>query len=145
MNKKISVIFVEIHHLVITIIYENCKNKTIVAVNEPAGASRQKHAAVRRLQIAYCECNYPLHPCQYAQKRAPTVVDALFSLNQRLPILPGRFQPSTFGVYGLNCCVRHGNRWIPVAIVTELCCRARALTTTWKSIYSVLTFLTRTS
>jgi hypothetical protein len=65
--------------------------------------------------------------------------------NQRLPILPGRFQPSTFGVYGLNCCVRHGNRWIPVAIVTELCCRARALTTTWKSIYSVLTFLTRTS
>ena len=101
-------------------------------------ASCQKHIAVRR--------PYTLLPTiQYAQKRAPTIVDALFSLNQRLPILPGRFQPSTFGVYGLNCCVRHGNRWIPVAIVTELCCRARALTTTWKSIYSVLTFLTRTS
>ena len=41
--------------------------------------------------------------------------------NQRLPILPGRFHPSTFGVCGLNCCVRHGNRWIPAAIATELC------------------------
>ncbi|MBS5582998.1 MAG: hypothetical protein KHX20_10560, partial [Megasphaera sp.] len=58
MNKKISVIFVEIHHLVITIIYENCKNKTIVAVNEPSGASRQKHAAVRRLQIANATIHY---------------------------------------------------------------------------------------
>lgn len=39
--------------------------------------------------------------------------------NQRLPILPGRFHPSTFGVCGLNCCVRHGNRWFPAAIATE--------------------------
>ena len=39
--------------------------------------------------------------------------------NQRLPILPGRFHPSTFGVCGLNYCVRHGNRWIPAAIATE--------------------------
>ena len=41
--------------------------------------------------------------------------------NQRLPILPGGLPPSTFGVCGLNCCVRHGNRWIPAAIATELC------------------------
>ena len=41
------------------------------------------------------------------------------SLNQRLPILPGGLPPSTFGVCGLNCCVRHGNRWIPAAIATE--------------------------
>ena len=40
--------------------------------------------------------------------------------NQRLPILPGGLPPSTFGVCGLNCCVRHGNRWIPAAIATEL-------------------------
>jgi len=26
--------------------------------------------------------------------------------NQQLSILPGRFQPSTFDVYGLNYCVR---------------------------------------
>ena len=31
-----------------------------------------------------------------------------FFLNQRLPSLPGGLPPSTFGVYGLNCCVRHG-------------------------------------
>ncbi|KAF1855301.1 hypothetical protein Lal_00008410, partial [Lupinus albus] len=37
----------------------------------------------------------------------------------RLPILPGRFQPSTFGVYGLNYRVRDGNGWIPIAIATE--------------------------
>ena len=46
----------------------------------------------------------------------------LFYKNQRLPILPGGLPPSTFGVCGLNCCVRHGNRWIPAAIATELSC-----------------------
>ena len=46
----------------------------------------------------------------------------LFYKNQRLPILPGGLPPSTFGVCGLNCCVRHGNRWIPAAIATELGC-----------------------
>ena len=39
--------------------------------------------------------------------------------NQRLPSLPGGLPPSAFGVCGLNCCVRHGNRWIPAAIATE--------------------------
>ena len=37
---------------------------------------------------------------------------------RRRPILPGRFQPSTFGAEGLNFCVRHGNRWNPFAIIT---------------------------
>ena len=37
---------------------------------------------------------------------------------QRRPILPGRFQPSTFSVLRLNFCVRDGNRWDPQAIVT---------------------------
>ena len=39
-------------------------------------------------------------------------------LNRRLPNLPGRFQPSTFGVWGLNCRVRDGNGWNPPAIAT---------------------------
>ena len=33
-------------------------------------------------------------------------------------ILPGRFQPSTFDAWELNCCVRDGNRWGLPAIVT---------------------------
>ena len=37
-----------------------------------------------------------------------------FFINQR-----GRLQPSTFGVYELNYCVRDGNRWILIAIATE--------------------------
>ena len=40
--------------------------------------------------------------------------------NWQLSILPGRFQPSTFDVYGLNYCVRYGNRWNPIAIATRL-------------------------
>ena len=36
----------------------------------------------------------------------------------QLPILPGRFQPSTFGTDGLNFYVRHGYRCIPIVIVT---------------------------
>ena len=43
----------------------------------------------------------------------------LFDYRQR-PILPGRFQPSTFGAKRLNFCVRNGNRWIPLAIVTGM-------------------------
>ena len=56
--------------------------------------------------------------CIRKQKETPYGVSFSF-LNQRLPILPGRFQPSTFGVYELNYCVRDGNRWFLVAIVTE--------------------------
>ena len=32
--------------------------------------------------------------------------------------LPGRHQPSTIDVLGLNFCVRDGNRWTPLAITT---------------------------
>ena len=42
-----------------------------------------------------------------------------FRLNQQLPILPGRFQPSTFGVCELNYRVRHGYGCILTAIATE--------------------------
>ena len=40
-------------------------------------------------------------------------------LNWQLPILPARLQASTFGVYVLNCCVRYGNRWYHIALVTR--------------------------
>ena len=43
----------------------------------------------------------------------------VLSLNQQLPILPGRFQPSTFGVCELNYRVRHGYGCILTAIATE--------------------------
>ena len=33
------------------------------------------------------------------------------AINRQLPNLPGRLQPSTFGVWVLNFCVRDGNRW----------------------------------
>ena len=52
----------------------------------------------------------------YTKKDTPSGVPLS---NQRLPILPGRLQPSTFGVYELNYCVRDGNRWILIAIATE--------------------------
>ena len=38
--------------------------------------------------------------------------------DQQLPILPGRFQPSTFGVCELNYRVRDGNGCILTAIAT---------------------------
>ncbi len=58
-----------------------------------------------------------LHACIYNKRDTPFGVS--LSFNQRLPILPGRHQPSTFGVYELNYCVRDGNRWTLVAIATE--------------------------
>ena len=41
-----------------------------------------------------------------------------FIFNRQQSILPGRFQPSTFDAWELNCCVRDGNRWNLSAIVT---------------------------
>ena len=58
----------------------------------------------------------------YEQQKSTGKFQCFFYKNQRLPILPGGLPPSTFGVCGLNCCVRHGNRWIPAAIATELYC-----------------------
>ena len=52
-------------------------------------------------------------------KKALTLSISAFSVNQQLPILPGRFQPSTFGVCELNYRVRHGYGCILTAIATE--------------------------
>ena len=40
--------------------------------------------------------------------------------SRRRPILPDRFQSSTFGAKRLNFCVRYGYRWNPLAIVTGI-------------------------
>ena len=71
---------------------------------------------------------------QEAIHKKKTHPQVCLQLNQRLPILPGRLQPSTFGVYELNYCVRDGNRWILIAIATESV-RVCTLKTTQKYIY----------
>ena len=48
-----------------------------------------------------------------------TPLSVLFYIYQQLPILPGRFRPSTFGVCELNFRVRHGYGWCLTAIATE--------------------------
>ena len=50
-------------------------------------------------------------------KKAPANASAS---NRQLPILPARLQASTFGLYVLNCCVRYGNRWNHIGIITGL-------------------------
>ena len=54
------------------------------------------------------------------KNKKETIIRWSLLRNQQLPMLPGRFQPSTFGVYELNYCVRHGYRCRLVAIATEL-------------------------
>ena len=39
---------------------------------------------------------------------------------RQFPILPSGVPLSTFGVNELNFCVRNGNRWILVAIITGM-------------------------
>ena len=51
-------------------------------------------------------------------KKDTYICKCLF-LYQQLPILPGRFRPSTFGVCELNFRVRHGYGWFLTAIATE--------------------------
>ena len=53
----------------------------------------------------------------YIQKAPARNVRGL-PCNRQQSILPGRFQPSTFDAWELNCCVRDGNRWDLSAIVT---------------------------
>ena len=61
----------------------------------------------------------PLNPEPNESKAKSTSLQMCFHVNQQLPILPGRFQPSTFGVCELNYRVRHGYGCILTAIATE--------------------------
>ena len=54
----------------------------------------------------------------YSKAKSRPSLHGRLLINRRLSILPGRFQPSTFDVYGLNYCVRDGNRWNPIAVGT---------------------------
>ena len=56
---------------------------------------------------------------KWHKRKEPIVCTIGSLLNQQLPILPGRFQPSTFGVCELNYRVRHGYGCILTAIATE--------------------------
>ena len=60
-----------------------------------------------------------LSRCRWNKKRTHPIRGEFFfhGIRQR-PTLPSRLQPSTIGAERLNFCVRHGNRWIPFAIVT---------------------------
>ena len=53
------------------------------------------------------------------QKKRPGRNVQVFLLCWRLPILPGRFQPSIVGTSELNCCVRDGNRCTLTVISTN--------------------------
>ena len=51
------------------------------------------------------------------RKTACDILASGFGIRRR-PILPGRHQPGTFGAEKLNFCVRDGNRWDLLAIIT---------------------------
>ena len=52
-------------------------------------------------------------------KRKPPEESGGKRKSRRLPIFPGRFQPSILGASGLNCRVRDGNGCTPTAIDTD--------------------------
>ena len=53
------------------------------------------------------------------EKRKPPEESGGKRKSRRLPIFPGRFQPSILGASGLNCRVRDGNGCTPTAIGTD--------------------------
>ena len=88
--------------------------------------ARRRHHPSRRSRVNLREYSFPPNPSQKPiisndthSKKALTITVSAFLVNQQLPILPGRFQPSTFGVCELNYRVRHGYGCILTAIATE--------------------------
>ena len=71
------------------------------------------------IQVSADSSQRPMTSNVAHSKKALTLSISAFSVNQQLPILPGRFQPSTFGVCELNYRVRHGYGCILTAIATE--------------------------
>ena len=53
-------------------------------------------------------------------KRSEGALSSALAVVRRLPTLP-HLRCSTIGVDGLNCSVRNGKRWDPIAITTQLC------------------------
>ena len=85
-----------------------CRQRTAASSQQPEAICNLRFAAMvqRKAGILF-----------HANKK-PGCRGSSAASNRQRPILPDRFQSSTFGVQGLNYCVRHGNRWIPLAIVT---------------------------
>ena len=64
----------------------------------------------------HCQAgHFPLH-AKTGHRKSPMTC---FPLCRRLPIFPGRFQPSIFGASELNCRVRDGNGCTLTAISTD--------------------------
>ena len=82
---------------------------------QPSPAGRQPSG----IQLPADSSQKPITSNVAHSKKALTITVSAFSVNQQLPILPGRFQPSTFGVCELNYRVRHGYGCILTAIATE--------------------------
>ena len=93
------------------------------SVNLTFGRKRCSESVVASLPHLLLPCFYcPAYQVPWKDRKPYNKKDTPSGVplsNQRLPILPGRLQPSTFGVYELNYCVRDGNRWILIAIATE--------------------------
>ena len=66
------------------------------------------------------------------QEKARLLTQTGFGIRRR-PILPGRHQPGTFGAEKLNFCVRDGNRWDLLAIITGNLSTFRTLKTSYWS------------
>ena len=81
-------------------------------------APRPEASVPNRARSPVLRHPYVSIPAPGAKKDPPSFRKAGFIGIRRRPILPGRFQPSTFGADGLNFCVRDGNRWDPIAIAT---------------------------
>ena len=90
-------------------------------------ATRSKLLAAHASQARACPDRW-----QSGKEKTTLLMQSGFFFNRQLSILPGRFQPSTFDVWGLNYCVRDGNRWIPPAIATGFFEKAKALKTSQK-------------
>ena len=61
----------------------------------------------------------PLPAIHNEEERITSVIRSSLLLCWRLPIFPGRFQPSIVGADELNCRVRDGNGWTLTAIGTN--------------------------
>ena len=82
-------------------------------------------------------------PARQGKRKAPANASAS---NRQLPILPARLQASTFGLYVLNCCVRYGNRWNHIGIITGLLRDFNSLKTIQKKLlWNILDFLAKLS
>ena len=89
-----------------------CRQRTAASSQQPEAICNLRFAAMVQRKAGI------LFHANKKRKASCSITRTGCSSNRQRPILPDRFQSSTFGVQGLNYCVRHGNRWIPLAIVT---------------------------